>query len=718
MASEASLKMSDLSEFKEELHQDIMLDSAIAELYPEESFFDLMSSTLNEAGIVDDMEYAPFRDTRKGIKIDGYSWNELERVFCGVIVDLSDDPQDVSSISKTEIEALGKRVSRYLDLATTKKFRDSLDVSSIGRGTGDFLAHVKDQILKYRVIVITDSLISDRVKKISIDSIDDKKTSIEIWDLERLMKLSQSAHETEEFVVDLSNTKQPVQVIEASRLDNDTVTYMGVMPASVLFNIYEEFGQRLLESNVRTFLDFRAGPNKSMRQGLMLEPEKFFSYNNGLTITATSAKIIEIGGRLVVHSLDNMQIVNGGQTTATIYFTPNEPGGLDTASGKLLYRDVQLDKVSVQMKLTVMNGDDAEFSNTYKANISRYANFQTAVNAGDLTSNSPFHKDIERLSRKTSMPLGGEGYPTKWFYERARGQYSTKKRGLGLSEVRKFMMEYPKAQVFTKDLLNKYEVTWQMQPHIVKKGTTPARNYLMAQIKKKYEDNPSYRLEADYFQDIVAKMILFKQVDKAVLKSTWYQLETGLKAEAVTYAIPLVRKRLIDQGKDINLSYIYQNQAISPALTAVIVESAGVIRANIMSSQFRAGSGNVSEFCRNENGWKRIQMVDIDISGLGYPDIIDGEDIKKAEESKEAIADASAQMTDFDQIMAISDIEWQKLASYNLKSFRLESPEVKLPSMCAQLHRGGRMLTDKQLTFVLKIYRSSKERGFEFGSVS
>jgi hypothetical protein len=75
-------------------------------------------------------------------------------------------------------------------------------------------------------------------------------------------------------------------------------------------------------------------------------------------------------------------------------------------------------------------------------------------------------------------------------------------------------------------------------------------------------------------------------------------------------------------------------------------------------------------------------------------------------------------MTDFDQIMAISDIEWQKLASYNLKSFRLESPEVKLPSMCAQLHRGGRMLTDKQLTFVLKIYRSSKERGFEFGSVS
>jgi hypothetical protein len=710
--------MSDLLEYKYELHQDITLDSVIAESYPEESFFDLMSGILNEAGIVDDMEYAPFRDTRKGIKIDGYSWNELERVFCGVIVCLSDDPQEVSSISKAEIESLGKRVSRYLNLAITQKFRDGLEVSSIGRGTGDFLAHVKDLILKYRIIVITDSVISDRVKKISIDSIDDKQTSIEIWDLERLMKLSQSTYETEEFVVDLSSAKQPVQVIEASRLDNNTVTYMGVMPASVLSNIYGEFGQRLLESNVRTFLDFRAGPNKSMKQGLMLEPEKFFSYNNGLTITATAAKIVDVDGRLVVQSLDNMQIVNGGQTTATIYFTPNEPGGLDTASGKLLYRDVQLDKVSVQMKLTVMSGDDAEFSNSYKANISRYANFQTAVNGGDLTSNSPFHKDIERLSRKTSMPLGDEVYPTKWFYERARGQYSTKKRGLGVSGVKKFMVEYPKAQVFTKDLLNKYEVTWQMQPHIVKKGTTPARNYFMAQINKKYKDNPSFRLEADYFQDIVAKMILFKQVDKAVLKSAWYRLETGLKAEAVTYAISLVRKRLIDQGKDINLSFIYQNQAISPALAEAIVESAGVIRTNIMNSQFRAGSGNVSEFCRNENGWKRIQLIEIDISALGYPDIIDGEAIKEVEESKAAIADASSQITDFDQIIGISDTEWESLASYNLKSFRLESPEVKLPMMCAKLHRGGRMLTDKQLKFVLKIYRSSKERGFEFGSLS
>ena len=137
-----------------------------------------------------------------------------------------------------------------------------------------------------------------------------------------------------------------------------------------------------------------------------------------------------------------------------------------------------------------------------------------------------------------------------------------------------------------------------------------------------------------------------------------------------------------------------------------------------MNSQFRAGSGNVSEFCRTEDGWKRIQMIPVDVSALKYPDIIDREKIKAAQEKSEEIASASSQVTDYDFIMSISDTEWQKLATYNLKTYRLESPEVKLPAMCAKLHRGGRMLTDKQLKFVIKIYKSSKARGFEFGSLN
>jgi hypothetical protein len=706
---------SELIDFKKELHQDIALDAAIAELYPDESFFDLVSSILGDAGIVDGMEYAPYRDSTRKIKIDGFSWNELEKVFSGVIIHLGDEPLNVETISRKEIEGFGKRVFKYLSEATSRQFRDSLDVSSVGKNTADFLSSIQSEVLKYRVILITDSVVSDRVKNIQIEAVNEMPTSIEVWDLERLMKLVQSAHETEEFTVDFSTSAQNVQVIEASRLPNGSVTYMGIMPATVLAKIYGDYGQRLLESNVRTFLDFRAGPNKAMKQGLVLEPEKFFSYNNGLTITASSASIENINGVSVIRDLDNMQIVNGGQTTATIYFTPNELGGLDTEQGKLLYRDVDLSKVSVQMKLTVMNVDDFEFANNYKADISRFANFQTAVNAGDLSSNSPFHKDIERLSRRTSMPIGELGFPTKWFYERARGQYSTKKRGLSAVGLKKFTQEFPKAQVFTKDMLNKYEVTWQMQPHIVKKGTTPARNFLMSQVKASYSKDPSYRVETDYFQDLISKMILFKEVDKAVLKSDWYKAESGLKAEAVTYSIALVRKTLIAKGLDINLAYIYQNQTTSDQLKNTIVEVAGVIRRNIMNSQFRAGSGNVSEFCRNENGWKRIQMIDIDIDSLMYPDVVNSDEQKEIEAEMEQVGEASAHMSDYEKVMAVPADEWQKLASHNLRSYRLESPQVNLPSKCAQMHRGGRALTEKQLGFVLKIYDEAKSAGFEYG---
>jgi len=704
-------------QFKEELYQDITLDSVISEQYPEESFFDLMVEILNGAGFLDDSEFAPYRDTSKGIRIDGYCWNELERVFCGIIVDLSDDKDELSTISKSEIENLGKRVSRFLSQASSSKFLSGLEPSSLGRSTGDFLASIEGEILKYRVIVLTDHIKSDRVKTISIDSIKDTPTQIEIWDLERLMNQSQASSETEDFLVDLSKKQQPVQVIEASRHSNGTVTYIGVMPASVLSDIYNEFGQRLLESNVRTFLDFRAKPNQAMKHGLVLEPENFFSYNNGLTVTASSANIINVDGKLIVSSLENMQIVNGGQTTATIYFTPNEKGGLDTDSGKLLYRDVDLDKVSVQMKLTVLDVSDPEFSNDYKVKISKAANFQSAVNAADLTSNSSFHKDMERLSRKVQMPIGNAGYPTKWFYERARGQYSTKKRGLPAAALNRFMLEYPKSQVFNKDTLNKYEVTWQMQPHIVKKGTNPSRVFLMDQMNKKYEKNPAFRLEIDYFQDIVSKMIIFRQVDKAILKSDWYVIESGLKAEVVTYSIALVRKRLLDSGKDISLDNIFKNQSISSELSGVIVKAAGVIRRNIMDSQFRAGSGNVSEFCRNANGWMRIQMIDIDVSALTSPDILVGDKLDEAKEKREEINDASSQMSNFEQIMNISSAEWEKLASYNLKKYRLDDPQVKLPRMCSQLHRGGRILTDKQQIFVIKIHEAAKNSGFEFAKV-
>ena len=165
-----------------------------------------------------------------------------------------------------------------------------------------------------------------------------------------------------------------------------------------------------------------------MRKSLVTEPEHFFAYNNGLTVTATGIETEIESGQLVLTALENMQIVNGGQTTAAIYFSPREKGGIKGADKTYSYSSIDLDKVYVQMKLTVI--EDKQEAESIKANIATFANSQNSIQQSDLVSNHPFHLNIETRSRKQLMPAGEAGLSTKWFYERARGQYTTKLRAL------------------------------------------------------------------------------------------------------------------------------------------------------------------------------------------------------------------------------------------------------------------------------------------------
>ena len=741
----------ELLDFKTELYDIIERDSFDNSTFPEESFFNWASYILCETGFIDEAHYSPYRNGSKGLRIDGYSWCELDRTFCGIIVELSDEQYELSSVTNTEAEKIGKRVQRYLAEASSRNFRNSLfrentDISSNGRVTAELIADIEEEIIKYKIIVITDHVKSTREKEIAIDpiadrsSLTDKQTSIEIWDLKRLMDLEQTTSETEDFNVKLLDFPI-VEVIEASKLKNGTITYLGVMPASVLSDVYDKFGQRLLESNVRTFLDFTNQKNNAMRKGLLKEPENFFAYNNGITVTATGADIVEENGKLIIKSIENMQIVNGGQTTAAIYFTPREKGGIDNKDGTTTYyKSAKLSKVHVQMKLTILNAkDDPEFCDRYKADIARYANFQTAVNDSDLTSNKLFHKDMERLSRKISTRTYP---PTNWFYERTRGQYNTQLKGMKKEQDKKtFKLKYPKNQKFKKEEMVKYEVTWLMQPHIVKKGTNPSRKFLMGPIEEIYKKDPIFKLDEIYYENVISKILLFKQLDSLVNKSQWYKEEKGLKAEAVTYTIALVRKRLVEINKDINLPLIYSEQSISKNLGDVLCNAAKIIRRNIMDYEFRGGAANPAEFCRDEKGWLKIQKTKIDISGLNNPEIIDINSKSTKSILSPQIKDVTLETLTIEEppklnidqnindklseqgnysghsVVEVSELSreyWEALVAYNKKLFKPLDPEVVFPMLKARSLRTGIPLSKKQNRQVERIYVESKKRGFDF----
>lgn len=460
--------MDDLLTYKNELYSISNIDADKNEVFPEESFFEYVSEMLSEAGILDDVQYCPYRNTHKGMRLDGYSWNALEKTICGIIVNFTNEPDYIDELKNQEIKEISQRVTRFFEGAVDKKFIDKLEVTDPGRMAADEINHYIDDAIKIRIVIFTDQQLSTRVKKLTIGDILEKNTSIEIWDIERLKDLAQSDGDSEDFTVDIKELGGELKVLPANDLENGVSTYLGIMPATLLSDIYDEFGQRLLESNVRTFLDFRAGTNKGMRKSLLTEPERFFAYNNGLTVTATAIKTEILNGQTIITELENMQIVNGGQTTASIYFSPRDKGKLKREDREYSYSEIDLSKVFVQMKLTVVG--EKETADILKSNIATFANSQNSIQQSDLVSNHPFHTNIETRSRKQLMPPGETGFPTKWFYERARGQYSTQLRAMSTSRQNKFIAEYPKNQVFTKTDMAKYENTWRMKPHEVKKG--------------------------------------------------------------------------------------------------------------------------------------------------------------------------------------------------------------------------------------------------------
>lgn len=698
--------MEQLLQFKDELINGVKLFAEKDLCFEEEKFFELVSESISEAGILDNIEYHPYRNTNKYMKIDGYSWNPLEKTLSGIITDY-EDIEDILTITKSDLVKLGKNVSRFLEKIDDEVFLDSLEEST-DRVIANSMNFYLPDVLKFRVVVLSTRKLSDRVKKVAIEEIRNKSTSIEIWDLERLKTLSESGTENEPFSIDFLNICNGLHNLPANTEDEDTHTYLCVMPGKVLSEIYDEFGQRLLEANVRTFLDFRSSVNNGIRRALLTEPENFFAYNNGLTCTATNVEFSDVGGGRVISKLDNLQIVNGGQTTASIYFAPREKGGI----GDRLYKDIDLGQVFVQMKLTVIHDEDK--IENLKSRISQYANTQNSIQKSDLVSNHPFHRNLEKLALSIPMPAGESGLSTKWFYERARGQYTTRSRALTKAQKDRFMLEFPKNQKFSKTDMAKYENTWRMNPHEVKKGAQANLKLLGEVISEEYDKDETQYKHA-FYRELIAKALLFKNADSTILKSDWYKEEKGFKAEAVTYTLAFLRYLLIKNKRDINLARVFQNQCVSPTLSKQIEVLGRFVRDKILDPAFRGGQGNPSEFCKSPKGWEAFKTLSFDLNELVDSDVLDSAELKGKKEDDKSFNEAGAQIEAQTGIMDIRKEEWLAISNfYKDQGYPHYHKNISLPIRCANLYLGGNLPSDKQSKDVLNIRSRAYGEGFDF----
>lgn len=464
-------------------------------------------------------------------------------------------------------------------------------------------------------------LLSERVPSERLKALDDKQHkawtySYNIWDLSRLHRLRTSRGAREELEINFAEMIGGGLPCLPAHLTSATYkSYLVVMPATVLAELYGKYGSRLLEQNVRSFLQVRGNVNKGIRATIMNDPEMFFAYNNGITATARDVETAETANGAVINSLKDLQIVNGGQTTASLFHTNRK----DKAS---------LENIFVQMKLSVI---DEEKSEEVVPRISEYANTQNKVNAADFFSNHPFHVRMEGFSRRLWAPAQqGAQRETKWFYERARGQYADAQSKLTPSDQKRFQAEYPKLQMFTKTDFAKFENVWDGYPVSVNQGAQKNFANYAGRIGQEWDKKPD-QFNEFYFRQAIARAIIFRRTEKLVSAQPWYN--GGYRANIVAYTIAMLAEVCSSRGQAFDFIRVWDRQDITPATVQAIEITAKLVHDDIMNPM--GSISNISEWCKREACWQRLQAKTDTLMGL-LPDRFFAELISSDELEDEA----------------------------------------------------------------------------------
>ncbi len=445
-----------LEDFYHDLRQNVFAGSEARQDYLESEFLLTLTTELEGAGVIDGFEPCHYRAPR-GMRVDGYWFKEEESTLDLFVLDF-ENRDSLKTLTQTVLKNVFKRLENFLTHSIDKKLYHDLEETSPGYGLSRDISDRQNNYSKVNLYLLTERNLSERIKVLDDIQFHHWTLSYHVWDMSRFYKMQTSRGAKEDLIVDFSELcGEGLQCLPAHLNSADYESYRLVMPGNILADLYGKYGARLLEQNVRCFLQARGNVNKGIRATIMNDPEMFFAYNNGITATAKEV-VTELSPRgIFVKQIRDLQIVNGGQTTASLFHTHTDKN----------YK-AELGQVFVQMKLSVV---DEEKSEDVIPKISEYANTQNKVNAADFFSNHPFHIRMEEFSRRLwAPPVAGALSESKWFYERARGQYADAQSKMTHAGRKKFQVENPKPRMFTKTDLAKFENVWDEHPKWVNHG--------------------------------------------------------------------------------------------------------------------------------------------------------------------------------------------------------------------------------------------------------
>ena len=607
-------------EFEEEFRDRIQgslnsdITSAFEMVSPQEvAFAEVVLSDLQETGQLPSLVTVHYRDENNSMELTAYAVpgtdgkslaaRNLELVAClGSEVSGEEFEEfDAGEISQCAIEAL----------TTFQQATPSEGMHPEIRDMFTSLSEVRESIanVKVRITVIVNGLISGVPDTPVVNS--GINVKLDVWDIERLALLIDSGRSHESLEIDLVEyLGEPLPCITSSAGTDEFHCHLAVFPGELLHALYRDHGDRLLELNVRKFLQSTGKINKGIKKTLLEEPELFLAYNNGITATVEDLEIEETSpGAHVIRKMRGLQIVNGGQTTASIHEAGESHG-------------VDLSRVQVQAKITEITSSG---SDEFVRNISRYSNTQNRVSEADLSSNHPFHRRLEDLAVENTVP----GCTTRWYYERSRGQFANTRR-LSASEPGgqgAFDASTPRSQKFDKIEVARTVNAWNELPHVACQGSQKSYLRFMKGVEKRGE---RWLPDHAYLQQAVARVILFRDID-AIAK----ELEIrSYKAQLVCYTMSLISYRT---ARRMDLESVWSGGGISPSLQRTVRSWIPLIHEEIVLS---AGDRNVTEWCKKSDCWARIQTMNLPLDPHFEEELSEGLELptvgswKKSKKSK------------------------------------------------------------------------------------
>lgn len=546
------------------------------------AFKTLFLSYLTEAGetLVSDCMLVDFKKDSENMKLDGYAFSEYFRSLT-LLVSKYQAKSIPEKIKKTEIDKLLKKVLKFYKTCGTNDF-EALEESSDGYQAYKFIKSHKADIETVNIILLTND---ETIRHIPNDVHYGKITvRFDVWDIERLYQsvLGGTAVERQ-LVVKLKKKYGESLPLIKVKGDNEIYDcYIGVISGELLARIYETEGQDLIQKNVRSFLQAIGKVNKGIKVSLANEPQMFMAYNNGISTIAESITVDEgrsSGDIVNITEITGWQIVNGGQTTASIY---------NAYKAKL-----PLEQVNVQIKLSVIKQKDRAEEIIH--NISKYANSQNKINMSDFNANDAYHVKMERLSRATPIPVAKGKSTDYWFYERARGQYLVELNRQPTAAAKKeFKSRCPKNRCISKTVAAKCVMTYRGYPDIVSKGLETSFIYFSDMVSKGEVPEPS---EQSYIE-MIAKVILFNSCDE-IIKNLKFG---GFKAQQDYYTVALFGKYYSDLFDPLE---IWNRQSIN-AETAKTIEELAYFVWNHFQNPTVPGV-NIGQWCKKEECWELLQ---------------------------------------------------------------------------------------------------------------